>query len=424
MLIPQVIDMFKKDYDYSLATLKADALAGVTVGIVAIPLAIAFAIASGVEPHRGIATAIIAGFLGSLLGGSRTSISGPTGAFIVVLFTIVERFGYEGLALATLMAGVMLMALGFLRLGRFIEHIPPTVIVGFTAGIALIIFTGQIGNFFGLTLPSTPPDVPHKWLAYAQHASTFAPATTAVGLFTLLLMVFLRQLPPHLRPPFPVPIIGVIVASFVAWRLGLPVETIGTRFGGIPQQLPQFQGAQLFAGFTSSRLIELLPSAFSIMLLCGIESLLCCLVADRLTNQKHRPNTELVAQGVANIASSLFGGIAATGAIARTGVNINAGGRTPIAGIIHALFILLTVLLLAPLAAFIPMATLAAVLVMVSWDMSERKNIAKILRGRKRDAVVMMTTFSVTVLIDLTQAVLIGTAMAALIRFTPPSKKA
>jgi SulP family sulfate permease len=398
---------------YTFRIFGADILAGLTVGVVAIPLALAFAIASGVKPEQGLITAIVAGFFISFLGGSRTQIGGPTGAFIVVLYGIVQSHGYGGLVLATLMAGLLLMTLGFLRLGKYIRLIPAPVVIGFTAGIAIIIFSGQVRDFFGLPLTNLPADAPHQWLAYAHVLGNFSPMPTAIGLMALGIIIICRGL----DTPIPPAILAVIVCTAATWWLDLPVTTIGSKFGGIPQQLPHFQGSDIYAAATLNRLRELIPSALTIAFLAGIESLLSALVADKLSNDHHKPDTELIAQGVANIASVLLGGIAATGAIARTGVNIRAGAHTPVAGMVHALFLLAVMLTLAPLANHIPLAVLAAVLFVTAWDMSEKRHIPSLLKGPRLHLVMFTATLAATVLVDLTTGVALGIFIAMLGHF-------
>lgn len=392
---------------YTLPHFGKDMLAGITVGIVAIPLALAFAIASGVQPGQGLITAIIAGFIISAMGGSRTQIGGPTGAFIVILAGVVSRHGYEGLAIATAMAGVLLLALGLLRLGRFIRLIPMPVIIGFTAGIAAIIFSGQIKDFFGLAIAHPPAEMAEKWVAYAHAAGTAQGMTTAIGLFTVSIIVIGRSL----KLPFPPAIIGVVASALLVWGLQLPVETITSRFGGIPREFPPFQGLTILSSLSMDTMVKLLPDALAIAMLGGIESLLSALVADGLTGDKHKSNIELVAQGIANIASVLFGGIAATGAIARTGTNIKSGAQTPVSGMVHALFLLGVMLFLAPMAGQIPLAALAGVLFVVSWDMSEKHHVWALLKKRRSAAIVMTITLLLTMFVDLTYAVVIGTAL-------------
>ena len=396
---------------YTAAQAGRDALAGLTVAVVAIPLALAFAIASGVQPGQGLVTAIVAGFLISLLGGSRTQIGGPTGAFIVVLYGVVEKFGYAGLVQATFMAGALLVLAGMLRLGKYVRLLPAPVVVGFTAGIAFIIFSGQLKDFFGFPIARLPADTFHQWLAYAHNAARIDGPTTATAILGLGLMVLLRAV----RCPVPPPILAVAACTVAVWAAALPVTTIASRFGGIPQQLPQFIGWGVIAeGFAPARLLDLLPSVAAIAFLAGVESLLSALVADKMTGDHHKPNAELVAQGLANIGSVLLGGIAATGAIARTGVNARAGAATPVAGMVHAGALLAVMLAFAPLAGHIPLAALAAVLVMTSWDMSERRHLPQLLRGPRLPLAVFGVTFAATVGVNLTAGVVLGSALAAL----------
>lgn len=398
---------------YGARDFGVDALAGITVGIVAIPLALAFAIASGVRPEQGLITAIIAGFLISFLGGSKTQIGGPTGAFIVVLYGVVHQHGYMGLVLATLMAGLILIILGLLRLGHHIRLIPAPVVVGFTMGVAFIIFSGQVRDFLGLPIPVLPADSLHQWALYARALNAFNPATTGIGLMALGIIMLCRGI----GTPVPPAILAVAACTAVVWGLDIPVTTIGSKFGGIPQQLPTFQGGAIWDAITPGLLRDLIPSAFVIAFLAGVESLLSALVADRMSHDTHKPDTELVAQGFANIASVLFGGIAATGAIARTGVNIRAGARTPVAGMIHALFLLAVMLTLAPLANHIPLAALAAVLFVTSWDMSEKHHVPGLVRGPRLPLVIFLATLLGTVAIDLSTGIAFGIFIALLGNF-------
>ncbi|MEI9887942.1 MAG: SulP family inorganic anion transporter [Rhizomicrobium sp.] len=392
---------------YGLADLRADVFAGVTVAIIALPLSLALAIASGVSPERGLVTAVVAGFFISAFGGSRFQIGGPTGAFVVVVFNIVATHGYDGLAVATLMAGGLLIAAGLLRLGTLIKYIPYPVVTGFTSGIALIIFSSQVGDLFGLTLHHVPGDVWGKWQAYAAGFATLNVAAVAIAAGALGLMLLLRRFAPKL-PAF---LIALVLASLAAWAFALPVDTIGTRFGHLPNLLP----APHWPHTSLAQLRELVPSAFTIFVLGGIESLLSAVVADGMTGRKHRSNGELVAQGIANIASACMGGIPATGAIARTATNIRAGARTPVAGIVHALGVLLAMVALAPLASFIPLAALAAVLVLVCWNMAEFGSFYRILSGPPGDKAVLILTFGLTVFVDLSMAIGVGLVLASLL---------
>ncbi len=389
---------------YRLADLRADVFAGLTVAIVALPLSLALAIASGVSPERGLFTAIVAGFLISALGGSRYQIGGPTGAFVVV-FNVVAKYGYDGLAVATLMAGALLLIAGLARLGTFIKYIPYPVVTGFTSGIAIIIFSSQVGDILGLTLHGVPGDVWGKWQAYAGAIGTLNPAACAVAGGTLGLIVLMRRYAPKV-PGF---LVALIAAAVAIWFLGLHVATIGTRFGQLPNLLPAPHLPRV--GFAQLR--ELVPSAFTIFVLGGIESLLSAVVADGMTGRRHRSNGELVAQGIANIASACMGGIPATGAIARTATNIRSGARTPVAGIVHALAILAVLAVLAPLASYVPLAALGAVLLVVCWNMAEIASFRRILSGPTGDKVILLLTFALTVFVDLSIAIGVGLVLAS-----------
>ncbi|MEP6870046.1 MAG: SulP family inorganic anion transporter, partial [Novosphingobium sp.] len=348
---------------YTLPELRADALAGVTVALVAIPLSLAIAIASGASPAAGLITAIVGGFLISLLGGSRVQIGGPTGAFIVVVYGVVAAHGYAGLVLATLMAGVILVLAGLLRAGTLIEYVPDPVINGFTIGIAVIIGSSQLKDFLGLSLAAVPADFLPKVAALWEARYTLNPLALAAGLVSLVLIIALRRLFPRL----PGLIVVMALVSAVAAALHLPVDSIGSRYGALPSHLP----LPAIPPITAALLVQLLPSALVIAFLAAIESLLSAMVADRLIDGTHRPNAEVIAQGVANIGSALFGGLPATGAIARTATNVRAGGKTPVAGLIHALAILLVMLIAAPLAGYLAMPAIAALLLTTAWNMSE-----------------------------------------------------
>lgn len=379
--------------------------AGVIVGIVALPLAIAFAIASGVTPERGLYTAIVAGFLISALGGSRVQIGGPTGAFVVIVYAIVQRHGVDGLAVATLMAGVILVGFGLARLGGAIKFIPYPVTIGFTSGIALLIFSSQVKDFLGLRMGTVPADFTGKWQAMAGHFQSFNPWAVLVAGVALVIIVGW----PRLNRRIPSPFVALIVTAALARLLHLPVETIGTRFGAVRAALP----APALPPLSASALPSLIGPAFTIALLGAIESLLSAVVADGMIGGRHRSNMELVAQGVANIASPLFGGIPATGAIARTATNVRNGGRTPVAGITHAATLLFITLFVGHWAAFIPMPTLAAILVVVAYSMSEWRTFRAEFRAPKSDVAVLLVTFLLTVLVDLTVAIEVGIVLAA-----------
>lgn len=382
-----------------------DLCAGITVGVIALPLALAFAIASGVAPERGLFTAIIAGFLISLLGGSRVQIGGPTGAFVVIVYATLQRHGFDGLALATLLAGGMLILMGLARCGILLKFIPFTVTTGFTTGIALVIVSSQVKDFFGLEAEQVPPEFLEKCKFFCQIAHTWNLSALLLALITLVSIFGLRRY----RPKWPGAILAVCLATLTAYSLDLPLETIESKFGAIPRVLP----TPSLPFFSYEMVKKVFPDAITIALLGAIESLLSAVVADGMTGQKHRSNCELVAQGLANIGSVLFGGIPATGAIARTSANIKLGAKTPMAGMIHAVTLLLLMLLLAPLAGKIPLAALAAVLVFVAWNMSELHHFVDILKGDRSEAIVLSITFLLTVLIDLTVAVQVGVILAA-----------
>ncbi len=387
--------------------LAQDLMAGLIVGVVALPLAIAFAIASGVKPEQGLYTAIVAGLLISVLSGSRVQIGGPTGAFIVIVYGIVEKYGYDGLATATLLAGGLLIAMGLARLGTVIKFIPYPVTVGFTAGIALIILVGQLRDFFGLQMEKVPAEFPEKVAAFAEHFASFSPWAAMVATATMLIILFW----PRLTHRIPGSLVAIIATTAAVQLLNIPVETIGSRFGEVPNTLP----APHLPNISWELCRQMFSPALTIALLAGIESLLSAVVADGMTERRHRSNMELVAQGVANIASPIFGGIPATGAIARTATNIKNGGRTPIAGIVHAVTLLLIMLFFGKWAALIPMATLAGILAIVAWNMSETHLFIKMFRGPKSDILVLVSTFLLTVLVDLTVAIQVGVVLAALL---------
>ncbi|OEJ65985.1 SulP family inorganic anion transporter [Magnetovibrio blakemorei] len=408
LFIPKLFTVLREGYGAS--DLKSDAISGLTVAIVALPLAMALAIASGVPPERGLYTAIIGGFIISFFGGSRFQIGGPTGAFVVVVFNVVHEFGYEGLVIASLMAGVFLLIAGFAQLGTYIKYIPYPVVTGFTAGIAVIIFSSQVKDLLGLQIASPPPDFVDKWVGYGEHLSSFSAVTVLISAAALATIVILRKTAPQ-APGFLIAIVG---ASIAVWGFGLDSDTIGQRFGEIPHMLPAPQLPD-FSAFTFDRLVMLLPSAFTIAFLAGVESLLSAVVADGMTGRRHRSNCELVAQGLANIGSVILGGIPATGAIARTATNIRAGARSPLSGIFHAAFLLLFMMILAPLMPFVPLAALAAVLTIVAWNMSEFQHFRHLMRAPAGDRLVLLTTFLLTVLVDLTAAIEAGVVLAAIL---------
>lgn len=404
-LLPKLVTCLREGY--GLPALRHDALAGLTVAIVALPLAMALAIASGTTPDKGLITAVVAGFIISALGGSRVQIGGPTGAFVVVVFDVIARHGYDGLLLATLMAGIILVIAAITRMGQWIKYIPEPVVTGFTAGIAVIIFSSQIKDLLGLSMASVPADFLGKWPAFWQARDTVGPAAL-IGLGGLALILAIRRWAPKI-PAF---LIAVVLASVLVPLTGLGVETIGSRFGGIPDHLPM----PAFPDASLEKLRVLLPSALTIAFLAGVESLLSAVVADGMTGRRHRPNAELLAQGVANIASPLFGGLPATGAIARTVTNIRSGARSPVSGMLHAVFLLLFMLAFSGLAAYVPLAVLASVLVVVAWNMSDAGRFAHQLRvAPMGDRLVLVTTFLLTILIDLTVAIEVGVVLAALL---------
>lgn len=392
---------------YNAQTFTSDLIAGITVGLVALPLAMAFSISSGLSPQAGIYCAIVTGFLISALGGSRCQIGGPTGAFVVVVSGIVAKYGIDGLFMCTMMAGVLLVIMGLTGLGTTVKFIPRPVVVGFTNGIAVLIASTQIKDFFGLKVAVVPGEFVERMQVLAEHWSTASTVATGVGVASLLVILgCLRYL-----PRVPGTIAALLIGTGVSYAAGLPVETIGTRFGGIPSGLPELHMPQ----FRAAYLLSLISPAVTVALLGAIESLLSAVVSDRMSGDKHNPNVELMAQGVANIVSPMFGGLPATGAIARTATNIRSGGQTPVSGIIHSITLLAVLLFAAPLAQHIPLAVLAAILFIVAWNMGEWKEIPQLLKLTWTDISVWLVTFALTVLADLTIAVEIGMIMAALL---------
>jgi len=405
LFVPKLYTVLREGYDVNKFT--KDLIAGLTVAIVALPLAMALAIASGTTPDKGLITAIVAGFLIAALSGNRFQIGGPTGAFVVVVYNVIDKFGYNGLLIATLMAGVLLIVAGLARLGTWIKYIPEPVVTGFTSGIAVIIFSSQIKDFFGLSMDKVPADFVAQWSAFWAHRASVNGQVLAVAAGALLVIVVVHRLAPK-QPGF---LYAVIGGTLAAWALHLDIPTIGSRFGEVRASLP----APTVPSFSLAQLKTLLPSAFTIAFLAGVESLLCAMVADGMTGRRHRSNCELVAQGVANVISPLFTGLPATGAIARTATNIRAGAVSPVAGMLHAAFLLLFMLLLSKLIVFIPLATLAAVLFIVAWNMSERQRFIHLLRAPLGDRAVLLITFALTVLVDLTVAIEVGVVLAAVL---------
>ena len=400
---------------YSAADLRRDAIAGLTVAVVALPLAMALGIASGASPDKGLITAIVAGILISALGGSRVQIGGPTGAFVVVVFNVIARHGYDGLLLATLLAGVILIVSGYARLGQLVRYIPHPVVTGFTAGIAVIIASSQVKDFLGLSIASVPADFLPKWQAYFGALGSTHAATLGVGAGALAVILLLRRAAPR-APGF---LIAVVLAS-VAVALFHPdgVDTIGSRFPDLPAGLPMPH----LPAWTLAKVQAVLPSAFTIAFLAGIEALLSAVVADGMIGSRHRSNQELVGQGVANIASAMFGGLPATGAIARTATNVKSGAVSPVSGMLHAVFLLIFLIFASDLMKLVPMAALAAVLFMVAWGMSEYQRFLSLLRLPGSDRWVLLLTFALTVLVDLTVAIAVGVTLASLLFMTRMSE--
>jgi len=390
---------------YTLVDLRRDLIAGLTVSIIALPLAMALAIASGTTPEKGLHTAIVAGFLISALGGSRVQVGGPTAAFIPVVFNVIDRFGYDGLILCTLMAGGMLVAAGLLRLGTLLKYIPHPVVTGFTSGIAVSIFSSQVKDLFGLRMGKVPADFFERWHEYFSALPTVDAATIGLAGATIVFVVGLRKI----RPNWPGFLIAVVAGAALIAVFHFPMATIGSRFGGIPATLPTFA----FPHIPFERTRELFPSAFTIAFLAGIESLLSAVVADGMIGARHRSNCELVAQGVANMASAAFGGLPATGAIARTAANVRSGARSPVAGMAHALFLLAFMLVLAPAMSYVPLCVLAAILVVVAWNMAEIEAFRHLLQGPLGERFVLLATFILTVVFDLTVAIEVGIVLAA-----------
>jgi len=400
---PKLFTVLRQGYDRQ--QFGRDVLAGIIVGVVALPLAIAFAIASGVSPEKGLITAVVAGFFISAFGGSRVQIGGPTGAFIVIVFGIVQQYGIEGLTVATFIAGFMLMLMGFLRLGALLKYFPHTLIVGFTTGIAVIIFSAQINDLLGLGIAHVPADLIGKWTAYFHAARMMDMNAVGIGAGTILITALM----PRITKVVPGSLVAIIVSTAVVYWLKLPVQTIGTRFGDIPNTLPMPH----FHAVDLATFKELLRPALAIALLGGIESLLSAVVADGSIGGRHRSNMELVAQGGANILSALFGGIPATGAIARTATNVKNGGRTPVAGMVHAITLFLIMVVAGKWAAMIPMPCLAGILVVVAWNMAEFHSFRAVFKTSRYDMAVLLVTFLLTVIFDLVIAIEVGMVLAS-----------
>lgn len=402
--VPKSYICYKEGYNSSI--IRSDLIAGITVGIISLPLVMAFAIGAGVNPDRGLFTAIVGGFLISLLGGSRVQIGGPTGAFIPILYMTVQRHGYDGLVVAAILAGIMMMIFGFARAGVLLKFIPYPVTTGFTSGIAVAIFSSQIKDFFGLQMKGVPPHFVDKVEQYYIHAATWNPWAIGIGILCLGIMIIIRKL----YPKIPGAIIAVVISTYVVWFFNIPIETVAKKFGTIPNMLPE----PSLPAFDWDQIVAVFPDAITIAMLSSIEALLSAVVADGMSGNKHRSNMELVAQGFANIGSVIFGGIPATGAVARTAANVKLGAKTPLAGMVHALTVFALMFVFAPLAAEIPLACLAALLIFVAYNMSEKEHFIDILKGPRSDALILLITFGLTVLIDITVAVQIGVVMAAI----------
>lgn len=402
---PKIVNQFQTEYKFSYVS--KDILAGLTVAIVALPLSMAIAIASNVSPEKGLFTAVVAGFLISFMGGSKYQIGGPTAAFTVTVAIVVAKHGYDGLVLATLMAGIMLIIFGFAKAGALIKFIPYPVITGFTSGIALLIFFSQIKDFFGLSIEHTPIDFIDKLIIYAQNMDSVNPYATLIAVLSVIVILLCQKF----TPKIPGPLAVVVLSSFAVFLFDLPVQTIESRFGSIPNMLP----SPTLPDFSFDKMRAVLPDAITIAVLAGIESLLSAVVADGMTGQKHKSNAELIGQGVSNIASSIFGGIPATGAIARTATNIKAGAISPLSGMTHAIWLLVFMLLLTPLIIKVPLAALSGILTIIAWNMSEIKHIKSIMKAPKSDRLVLFVTFILTVIVDLNFAVQVGISLASLL---------
>ncbi len=405
LFLPKTVTVLRQGY--GPGDLRADAIAGLTVAVVALPLAMALAIASGAAPEVGLVTAVVAGFLISALGGSRFQIGGPTGAFVVIVYGVISKHGYDGLLMATLMAGLILIVAGLARIGTLIKYIPDPVTTGFTSGIAVVIMASQIPDLLGLTAPGVPAEfIPKLQTLWAARETLTLPAVGLSAACVAAILLLRRH-----APRVPGFLVATVAAAVVVAAAGLPVETLGSRFGGISARLP----APDLSFWTWAKAADVLPSALAIALLAGVESLLSAVVADQMTGRRHRSNMELTAQGIANVASAAVGGLPATGAIARTATSIRSGARSPVAGMLHAVFLLVFMLALAPAMRFVPMAALAAILIVVALNMAEAHRFRLILRTSRGDRAVLLATFALTVLVDLTVAIGIGMALAAFI---------
>jgi SulP family sulfate permease len=404
MFVPKLFTTLK---NYSKEQLSKDFIAGIIVAIIALPLAVAFAIASGVSPEKGIYTAIVGGFIISLLGGSRVQIGGPTGAFVVIVFGIVEKYGIDGLIVSTILAGFFLIIMGLLKFGGMLKFIPYPITTGFTSGIAVVIFSTQIKDFFGLTIKTVPSEFIPKWVSYFNNLSTLNVQSLIIGVLSLLMIIFW----PKINKKIPGTLIAIFATTVLALLFNLNVETVGSRFGAISSSLPSIS-----LPHTSFAMIkELMLPALTIALLGAIESLLSAVVADGMIGGSHRSNMELVAQGIANICSGLVGGIPVTGAIARTAANVKNGGRTPIAGIVHAVSLLIILVLFMPYLKLVPMSSLAAILIIVAYNMGEWESFKRLFKAPKSDAMVFLVTFSLTIFLDLVIAIVVGLLLAALL---------
>lgn len=401
--IPKSIQCLMKGY--SLKFFFKDLFAGVNVAIIAFPFALAVAIGANIDPERGLFTAIVGGFLISLLGGSRVQVGGPTSTLIVVLYGIMLRHGYDGMLMATFMAGIILIILGLAGLGTYIKYIPYPVVTGLTTGIAIVIFSSQFKDFFGLEMGAVPIDFLTKWQAYFDHITTFNPVSLTIGGSCLVLMIYLR----HFKPKIPGPLLALGIAGLATWLFKLNIETIGSKYGTLARTIPHIA----FPAFELHELLELVPDALTIAILVGIESLLSAVVAEGLTGWRHQSNCELVAQGIANIGSSLFGGMPASGSLSRTAANIKSGATSPMSGILHAGVIFLLMYLFAPIICRVPLAALAAVVIMLAWNMSNLRHFFHLFTAPGKDVLVLLTVFTLTVLINLTAAVQVGMILAA-----------